>query len=422
MTYLSNDDYTAYFSSSSEELVLLIAGMTSLIIHKQGVIQSIKEYPWFHRLSKSIFGKHDITTEELSEQMDQTIGYCLETIASLTVNNKIPDEMFNTLNNALLKMNRSGTIKKEQIISLANGIQSKVSQNESLNTLNSYIDTGIDNESHKIISLAKVIALLDSSITENETSLNEIKTKLKNKGVLDSENILFSEYLINWMKLSELGAARFIICLSLSDDNLSDELTRNLLLSFYSIPLKARKMKNREAIVEDFLNSNQIDLDYSISTYELFEEYVSTLKSLSVMCVEENVSLNENYISGGGSAETSIEQDIKYKGVNEYASLFEYLNSIITELDSFYMICKSWTITASEYKSQVLRDYIHQQMGNLVDVVLRSADTILDTYNNIGKIIEYIRLNHIELIPRNAGIDFDGGIDLSGKYKRSFEI
>ena len=82
MTYLSNDDYTAYFSSSSEELVLLIAGMTSLIIHKQGVIQSIKEYPWFHRLSKSVFGKHDITTEELSEQMDQTIGYCLETIAS----------------------------------------------------------------------------------------------------------------------------------------------------------------------------------------------------------------------------------------------------------------------------------------------------------------------------------------------------
>lgn len=189
------------------------------------------------------------------------------------------------------------------------------------------------------------------------------------------------------------------------------EITEKVIYAYYMLPEKVRKMKSKHSIVEGILKSEDLDLGYSVSSYEVCETLIDAYANNVVQAAIE---------------EQKREEDEK----REYIT--EYIDSSMKLLNLLKDMSKTWEANNGELNTHKSRKEYAEFMSSVIDNLDRNSyigNSIITNLNNMTFLTQNIFLKHDDLriseipngkkVNRNVAIElriFDGERNTS-KYK-----
>ena len=296
MDYLTNQDLDYFESQSQGKINLMIAGMTSLMSENDTKIESLEKQDWFQRMANTITGKNKMTLDEISANTSKINGYMTEAISSLYDREKLNQDIMLSLGNKVNELYANQLDLKIMLGAFVNKLNQKIESIDNFHMLIEEINQKVYSSQHKITAVCMIGSQLDSRTVHDDRKMDILKRAMQEAAILTDEEVKFSDFLVELLNVQEADAGVIALFLDCMGDDYTCEITKKVLQSYFFLPEKIRKMKNKTAFVESALNENDIDLDYTISTQEYFESLFEQLVNNVAIAYIEDYSVKKEQI------------------------------------------------------------------------------------------------------------------------------
>lgn len=360
----TNNDLEYLMQDTDRNLNLIISEMTLVMEKDNENILLLQKQVWFQRMLNTVFGRNTVSMEEIVQNYEKIDLYILQILDILIDKNSVNKDLIIGLKNKLSKLYASQEENKETIGELIKKLEQK---NESKNayTVIDKIDKGKYELNNKFLSINRIMSQLKLEDVKDNLKMKDLLEMLEKHSLIGHEEILFSNLLEELLKASEEEAGIFELFYGNIREEYIAQIIEEVMYSYYTLPNKVRKMKNKRLIVQGVLEKNEIDLEYEISIFELYE------------------MLKEAYIENIVQVEI---EDVSSKYKEMQAVVEEYVDKATKLIKIVGNMVDSWNIKDVDLENHVIcREYS--------DFMMRVVDN-LNINSYIGKSI----LNSLENI------------------------
>lgn len=376
---ITNDDLQYLTSISSDNLNLILAGMTSLMEANNGNIHMLENQNWFQRMWKTISGKNKIVQQDIEHNHDKINLYVTEALGELYSRNCINYEIILGLGNKINELYESQVEIKQIIGAFAQKLNQKIESIDNYHMLVEEINQGVYNGESSFVSISKIMSQLDIRTVNDNRKMEILVRAMKEKNIIDNKEIPFYLMLEETLKLSESDAGILAMFFGNVRDEYIAEIAEKTIYTYYMLPEKIRKMKSRHSIVENILKANDIDLEYSISSAEICE---TLIQAYIDNIVEATIEKQKN------------EEDEK----RDY--VLEYMDDSIELLILLCNMVETWEAKNGELNTHKSRKEYANFMNSLIDNLDRNSyigNSIIVGLNNMTYFIQNVFSKHEEL-------------------------
>jgi hypothetical protein len=352
------EDLNYLAQQSSGNLNMILAEMTTLMEENDDMVSLIENQNWFQRMTKTISGKNKMTQAEIEQNHDKINLYISQAMGELFNRNCIDHEIILGLGNKINELYDSQIEIKMIIGAFAQKLNQKIESIDNFHMLIEEINQGVYSVSNSFFAISRIMSQLDIRTVNDQRKMDILIRALEEHNILNQQDVLFSEMLEELLVLDENDAGVLAMFFGSIRNEYVAEITEKVIYSYYVLPEKTRKMKSKHSIIESVLKTNDIDLDYAISSHEicmtLIEAYANNIVQVEI-------------------------EDKKNEEEEKKQNIRKYTDDAIKILKLIDNMTKSWNIEDGEL-------YTHEARKKNSDFVLNALDNIREN-SYVGKSI-----------------------------------
>lgn len=359
-----NNDLEYLTKDTDRNLNLIISEMTLVMEKDNENILLLQKQVWFQRMLNTVFGRNTVSMEEIVQNYEKIDLYILLILDILIDKNSVNNDLVIGLKNKLSKLYASQEETRETIGELIKKLEQK-NESENAYTVIEKINEGEYNPNNKFLSINIIMSQLKLEDVKDNLKMKDLLEMLEKHSLIGHEEILFSNLLEELLKASEEEAGVFELFYGNIREEYIAQIIEEVMYSYYTLPNKVRKMKNKRLIVQGILEKNEIDLEYEISIFELLE------------------MLKEAYIENIIQVEIE-DMSSKYKEMQ--AVVEEYVDKATKLIKIVGNMVDSWNINDVDLENHVIcREYSDFMIGVVDNLNINSyiGKSILDSLDNI---------------------------------------
>lgn len=273
---VSREDMNYLAQQSAGKLNMVLSGMTALLNDNENKVNMLESQTWFQRMSRTLTGKNKMTQQEIQRNHDKINLYMSQAMTALYEQNCIDHQVMMSLGNQINELYAEHLQLKQMLGAFVNKLNEKIESIDNFHILVTEIEQGIYSGESAIISICKIVSQLDKRTALDNRKMDILYRGLQQQGILSDTEKLLGDYLLDFTDIGIESIGAIYLELETIRDNYMAELLLKLIESYHFLPDMARKLKNRQSVVEEIIKNEKLDSDIKMSVAEVYQNFVES--------------------------------------------------------------------------------------------------------------------------------------------------
>lgn len=287
------EDIDYLVQQNTGKLNMVLAGMATLMADTDNKVSMLENQTWYQRMSRTISGKNKITQREIQQNHDKINMYMVQAMTELFNQNCIDHQIILSLGNRLNEIYEDHIQLKQMLGLFVSKLNEKIESIDNFHMLSTEINQKVYSNEIPVIAVSKIVSQLDIRTVNDNRKMDILFRAMRDAGIINTEEVFLSDLLSGFLDITEEDAGIFILFYNNMKSDYISEIISDILMEYYSMPQKTRKMKNHKAFVKKILSDRQVELDYKISLEEL---YLLLIEAYSDNVVQNTIEI-ETYVN-----------------------------------------------------------------------------------------------------------------------------
>ena len=188
-TIITNEDLQYLSSISSDNLNMILAGMTSLMEENNDNIRMLENQNWFQRMSRTISGKNKMLQQDIAYNHDKINLYVTEALGELYSRNCIDHEIILGLGNKVNELYEKQVEIKQIIGAFAQKLNQKIESIDNYHMIIEEVNQGIYSCQSKFVSISKIMSQLDIRTVNDNRKMEILIRAMREQRIIEDEEI-----------------------------------------------------------------------------------------------------------------------------------------------------------------------------------------------------------------------------------------
>ena len=273
---ISKEDMDYLTQQSTNNLNMILAGMTALLSDTDNKVSMLENQTWFQRMSRTLSGKNKMTQQEIQQNHDRINAYMSQAMAELCQQQYIDRGIIVSLGNQLNELYAEHIQLKQMLGAFVVKLNEKIDSIDNFHILNTEIEQGIYSGYAPIVAVCKILQQMDNRCLNNYRKMGILQRSMLNQGILNDTLNSISDYLNDIVNIpfDDIGAV--YIELETLHGNFIANMIVNTIEKYHFLPDMARKLKNKQSLVESVIIDEQLDTTVRLSINDIYNDLVNS--------------------------------------------------------------------------------------------------------------------------------------------------
>ncbi len=276
MNTITTEDINYLSQQSSDRINMILAGMTALMNDTNSKVSAMESQNWFKRMVRTVTGKNKMTQAEIEQNHDKLNAYMSEAIAELYNRNCIDSKVMISLGIQINELYIEHIQLKQMLGTFVSKLNEKIDSVDNFHMLTTEIDQGVYTSTSPIIAVCKVISQFDNRILSDNRKLDIIKRGLVDQGILNNNKRKLRDYLNSIISIPIEEVGQIYLELGTIRENFMAKIILNMIQNYHFLSDMARKMKDKDVLIENVINKEGLDNTILISIDEIYDDFVNS--------------------------------------------------------------------------------------------------------------------------------------------------
>ena len=273
---VSREDMGYLSQQSTGNLNIILASMTALMNDTDAKVAMIENQTWFQRMCQTVSGKNKMTQSEIQQNHDKINMYMSQAMKELFEQQCIDRQIIMSLGNQLNELYAEHLNLKKMLGAFVSKLNEKIESIDNFHMLNTEIEQGVYSIYAPIVAVCKIISQLDKRCIQDYRKMSILLRSMDIKGILSDEQVSLVDYLIDIANIPTDDAGTIYIELGGLHGNFIARIIMSLIENYHFLPDMARKLKNKQSIINDLIASEHIDTNITISINEVYNDFINS--------------------------------------------------------------------------------------------------------------------------------------------------
>lgn len=301
---VSKEDLNYLAQQSSENLNMILAGMTALMNDTDNKIAMMENQTWFQRMCRTISGKNKMTGQEIQRNHDKINMYMSQAITELFEQNCIDRQIMMSLGNQLNGLYAENLQLKQMLGAFVSKLNEKIESIDNYNMLNEEIKQGVYSNCPPIVAICKIISQMDKRCMQDSRKMNILQRTMSNHNILNDVQTSLTDYLMSIVDISMDEVGMIYIELSSLRGNVIANIIIRMIENYHFLPDMTRKIKNKQSLVESILINEQLNPYSTLSINDIYSNLVNNKLSM----IEELIQIPDTQYGSNTQHGSNLEE------------------------------------------------------------------------------------------------------------------
>ena len=276
MNELTQTDIQYLAQQEPEQMRLILSGMAALMQDTEAKAEAMQSQNWFQRMVKTVTGKNKLTRDEIWKNHDKLNMYMAEAVAELYRLGQVDRSIMMSLGTQINEIYMEQVRLKEMLRAFVTELNEKINSVDNFHTLVEEINQGIYAVSSWPVGICKILSRFDTRILKDSRKLGLIKTALVKQNMIQEGLLSLHDYLTEVLDIPMSTAGQIYLELGSMRGSFIAPLTMKVMEKYHFLPPLARKMTNRESLLEVIIQGENLDTSVSLSTLEIYDDFINS--------------------------------------------------------------------------------------------------------------------------------------------------
>ena len=283
---VSTEDMNYLAQQSSDRISMILAGMTSLMNDTDQKVEVMESQTWFQRMVKTITGKNKLAKEEIQQNHDKLNAYMSQAMAELYNRDCINQEIMMSLGTQINELYADHLQLKEMLGAFVTKLNEKIESIDNFHMLNTEIEQGVYSGYESIVAICLVMSQMDKRVLEDNRKLDILKRSMQNQGILEQSDMMLTDFLLSIINMPDDKVGLIYMELGSIPENFVAKLVLDTIESYHFLPDMAKKMKNKNSVVESIITGNQLDDGIALNIADVYNDFMESKCNISYNVVQ----------------------------------------------------------------------------------------------------------------------------------------
>ena len=307
---VTREDMTYLAQQSAGKLNMILSGMTALLNDNENKVNMMESQTWFQRMARTITGKNKMTQQEIQRNHEKINLYMTQAMTALYEQNCIDHQVMMSLGNQINELYAEHLQLKQMLGAFASKLNEKIESIDNFHILVTEIEQGVYSDSSAIISICKILSQIDRRTVQDDRKLEILYRSMEKQGIINDRKNTLEEYLIEFTEIAIEKIGAIYLELETIRDNYMANLLLKLIEEYHFLPDMARKLKNRYSVIEEIVQSENLDKSIALSIDEIYQDMLNNKKVIleNFLYIEEK---REDNCESEETHEEEVKEEVK---------------------------------------------------------------------------------------------------------------
>ena len=377
MIDMMKEDVVYIQNEYSNNIGLVVGEMLNIIDENKQIHSNLKNQKWYNRMIYTVLGKNKASHEEIKANHDKLSEYVCYAVEALYEQNSISAKEIVVLGNRINALYKNQNELKILLGNMVTKLNEKIESVDNYHILLHELEQGCVGENNDLFLMGYIIANVDLRCAYDDRKVKLLKQTVRNNCLFADEKKLLVDYLVSFEQIAPSEIGKLYMLFSNIENNCYASLIVQVIAEYFFLGDMEKNMKSPNAIVKKVLEDNQINTQYEVLGFELFEMLLDDY----ILQIKEN----------------EIRKEIDEEN-SRIALIVKYFSTIENYLMFWKEVPKCWNNDQGDFQSTVQIEAYSKYMMEVFDNMDPSAYTgrvIRENFNNIVKIGQNI-ISHYE--------------------------
>lgn len=273
---VTREDMNYLAQQSAGNLNMILSGMTALLNDTDSKVAMLENQTWFQRMCRTISGKNKMTQQEIQRNHDKINLYMSQAMTELFEQQCIDRQIMMSLGNQLNELYTEHLQLKQMLGAFVSKLNEKIESIDNFHMLNTEIEQGVYSSCSPIVGICKILAQMDKRCIQDYRKMNILQRSMTSQGILNDTQTTLADYLMSIAQISVEDAGAIYIELSSIRGNFMANIILNMIENYHFLPDMARKLKNKQALVESVIANEQLEPSITLSIKDVYDDLVNS--------------------------------------------------------------------------------------------------------------------------------------------------
>lgn len=273
---VTREDLNYLAQQSAGNLNMILSGMTALLNDTDNKVAMLESQSWFQRMCRTISGKNKMTQQEIQQNHDKINLYVSQAMTELFEQQCIDRQIMMSLGNQLNELYAEHLQLKQMLGAFVSKLNEKIESIDNFHMLNTEIEQGVYSSYSPIVGICKILAQMDKRCIQDYRKMNILQRSMASQGILNDTQTTLADYLMSISQMSVEDAGAIYIELSSIRGNFMANIILRMIENYHFLPDMARKLKNKQALVESVIANEQLEPSITLSIKDVYDDLVNS--------------------------------------------------------------------------------------------------------------------------------------------------
>lgn len=273
---VTREDLNYLAQQSAGNLNMILSGMTALLNDTDNKVAMLESQSWFQRMCRTISGKNKMTQQEIQQNHDKINLYVSQAMTELFEQQCIDRQIMMSLGNQLNELYAEHLQLKQMLGAFVSKLNEKIESIDNFHMLNTEIEQGVYSSCSPIVGICKILAQMDKRCIQDYRKMNILQRSMASQGILNDTQPTLADYLMSIAQISVEDAGAIYIELSSIRGNFMANIILRMIENYHFLPDMARKLKNKQALVESVIANEQLEPSITLSIKDVYDDLVNS--------------------------------------------------------------------------------------------------------------------------------------------------
>lgn len=273
---VTREDLNYLAQQSAGNLNMILSGMTALLNDTDNKVAMLESQNWFQRMCRTISGKNKMTQQEIQQNHDKINLYVSQAMTELFEQQCIDRQIMMSLGNQLNELYAEHLQLKQMLGAFVSKLNEKIESIDNFHMLNTEIEQGVYSSCSPIVGICKILAQMDKRCIQDYRKMNILQRSMASQGILNDTQTTLADYLMSIAQMSVEDAGAIYIELSSIRGNFMANIILRMIENYHFLPDMARKLKNKQALVESVIANEQLEPSITLSIKDVYDDLVNS--------------------------------------------------------------------------------------------------------------------------------------------------
>ena len=273
---VTREDLNYLAQQSAGNLNMILSGMTALLNDTDNKVAMLESQSWFQRMCRTISGKNKMTQQEIQQNHDKINLYVSQAMTELFEQQCIDRQIMMSLGNQLNELYAEHLQLKQMLGAFVSKLNEKIESIDNFHMLNTEIEQGVYSSCSPIVGICKILAQMDKRCIQDYRKMNILQRSMASQGILNDTQTTLADYLMSIAQISVEDAGAIYIELSSIRGNFMANIILRMIENYHFLPDMARKLKNKQALVESVIANEQLEPSITLSIKDVYDDLVNS--------------------------------------------------------------------------------------------------------------------------------------------------